>query len=268
MTVIADRAIVRQRHEIRVRVLDVVSVTDITPLMRRVTLAGPALEGFVSPGYDDHVKVFFSPDPDAPVIPETGPDGVRFPDGERPQMRDYTPRNFDPERLTLDLDFVLHGDGPASSWAAQARLGQKLVVAGPRGSAIVPLTFDWYLLAGDETALPAIARRLAELPAGARAIVVIEVADAAEEQDLASPADLTLTWVHRNGAEAGTTRLIEAAVGRMDLPHGDAYAFIAGEADMSRALKKHLVETRGFNPEWVKAAGYWRLGVADAREPH
>jgi NADPH-dependent ferric siderophore reductase len=268
MTVPVDRSIVRQRHEIRVRALDVVAIADITPLMRRVTLAGPALEGFVSLGYDDHVKVFFSPDPDAPVIPEAGPDGVRFPDGKRPEMRDYTPRNFDPERLTLDLDFVLHGDGPASSWAAQVKVGQKLVVAGPRGSAIVPLAFDWYLLAGDETALPAISRRLAELPAGASAVAVIEVADAAEEQKLASLADLAITWVHRNGAEAGTTRLIEETLASMDLPRGDAYAFIAGEADMSRALKKHLVETRGFNPEWVKAAGYWRLGVADAHEPH
>jgi NADPH-dependent ferric siderophore reductase len=222
----------------------------------------------VSLGYDDHVKVFFSDDPDEPVIPVVGPDGVSFPERMRPQARDYTPGRFDPAALTLELDFVLHGDGPAASWAAQARVGQKLVIGGPRGSAIVPLAFDWYLLAGDETALPAITRRLAELPAGTKAVAVIEVADAGEEQLLQSAADLTLVWVHRNGAPAGTANLLQPEIVNLALPSGEAYAFIAAEANVSRAIKAFLVAERGFNPEWVKAAGYWLLGVADAHEPH
>lgn len=264
-----DRAVIRQRHEIRVRPLEVLAVTDITPKMRRVTLGGAALEGFHSPGYDDHVKVFFSPDPENPIVPQPGPDGVRLPDGERPEMRDYTPRNFDPEKLTIDLDFVLHGDGPASSWAAQARIGQTLVFGGPRGSAVVPLAFEWYFLAGDETAIPAISRRLAELPEGVRAIAVIEVADDAERQPLTSPADLTLVWAPRNGIEAGRSRRLLEEVEALDIPDGgDAYGFIASEVELARAVKAHLVEKRGFNPEWVKAAGYWRHGVSDAHEPH
>ncbi|GHA25655.1 siderophore-interacting protein [Devosia pacifica] len=264
-----DRTLKRLRHDIRVRQLDVAAIEDLTPKMRRITLAGPDLEGFDSPGHADHIKMFFSPDPDNPILPEAGPQGLAFPEGQRPQMRDYTPRAFDAQRLRLDIDFVLHGDeGPASAWASQARIGQKAVIAGPRGSLIVPMTFDWYLLAGDETGLPAIARRLEELPSGAPVIAVLEVADAAEEQVFETQADLALHWVHRNGAAPGTTRLISQKLTELEFPKGDAYAFIASEANASRAAKAHLVDSREFNPEWVKAAGYWLHGVADAQEPH
>ena len=75
---------------------------------------------------------------------------------------------------------MLHGDGPASTWAAQAKPGQQIVIGGPRGSMIIPDAYDWYFLAGDETALPAIGRRLEELPATARVVAVIEVEDKAE----------------------------------------------------------------------------------------
>jgi NADPH-dependent ferric siderophore reductase len=97
---------------------------------------------------------------------------------------------------TLVLDFALHGEGPAASWAAQAAVGQTLTVAGPRGSFVVPNDFDWYVLIGDETALPAIARRLEELPAGCRAIVRLALADAADRALLPpTAATLDLGWV-------------------------------------------------------------------------
>ncbi|SFZ85311.1 NADPH-dependent ferric siderophore reductase, contains FAD-binding and SIP domains [Devosia enhydra] len=265
-----DRTLQRLRHDTRIRILEVVGVHDITPRMRRITLSGADLAGFSSPGHADHVKVFFPEPGKAPVLPELGPNGLQFPAGQpRPQMRDYTPRLHDPVANTLAIDFVLHGDGPAASWAANAAIGQKLVIGGPRGSLIVPFAFDWYFLAGDEAGLPAIARRLEELPQGAKAVAVIEVADAGEEQPIATRADLALIWVHRNGAPAGTgTHLLDAVAALGALPQGDAYGFIAGEANAARALRAHLVEVRGFNPEWVKAAGYWLLGVADAHEPH
>jgi NADPH-dependent ferric siderophore reductase len=258
----------RVRHNTRMRLLDVVGVTDITPLMRRISLSGD-LEGFASPGHADHIKAFFPPPGTEPVIPVLGPNGAEFPDGTpRPEMRDYTPRFFDKAANRLDIDFVLHGDGPASSWAAQARIGQKLLIGGPRGSMIVPTDFDWYLLAGDETALPALARRIEELPEGARALAVIEVDSPAEEQAIATKADLSLTYVHRNGRPAGTTDLILDAVRTLPFPTGEAYAYIAGESTMSKKLRQHLSDERRWNPEWIKAAGYWLLGVADAHEPH
>lgn len=256
------------RHTTRMRLLDVAAVTDITPLMRRITLTGD-LDGFVSLGHADHIKVFFPQPGTEPVIPVIGPNGAEFPEGTpRPEMRDYTPRFFDKAANTLDIDFVLHGDGPASSWAAQARPGQTLLIGGPRGSQVVPTDFDWYLLAGDETALPALARRLEELPAGAKVLAVIEVDNPAEEQSIDTRADLSLTYVHRNGRAAGTTDLILEAITGLQFLTGEAYAYIAGESGMSKRVRQHLTDQRGWNPEWIKAAGYWLLGTADAHEPH
>ena len=257
------------RHETRLRVLKVQAVKHLTPLMLRVTLAGDQLEGFASPGYADHIKIFFAPAGSDQILPVPGPDGLAFPeDRPRPEMRDYTPRAFHPATNTLDVDFVLHGDGPASSWAAQAEVGQKIVIGGPRGSVIIPDAFHWYLLVGDETGLPAIGRRLEELPPAARAVAIIEVARKEEEQVLKTAAEAEIIWVHRNGAEAGNNDLLLRKVEQLSLPNGDCYAFIAGESNTSKSLRNHLVDQRGLNAEWVKAAGYWLRGVADAHEPH
>lgn len=261
------RAPVRVRHETRMRLLDVVSVTDVTPLMRRFRLSGD-MEGFASDGHADHIKAFFFPDGVEPKVVPIGQRGAEFAEGERPEMRDYTPRYWNIAECWIELDFVLHGDGPASSWAAKATIGSKLVIGGPRGSLVVPPAFDWYLLAGDETALPALARRIEELPAGSKVVAVIEVADAAEEQTFQTATDLSLTYLHRNGQPAGTTTLVLDTIKTMAFPPGDAYAYLAGESSMSRAVRAHLTDERGFNPEYVKAAGYWLLGVADAEEPH
>ncbi|MGV3573876.1 MAG: siderophore-interacting protein [Devosia sp.] len=261
------RAPQRVRHETKLRLLTVTAVTDITPLMRRVRLTGD-MEGFVSPGHADHIKAFFFPEGVAPLLPVIGPNGAEFEPGTRPEMRDYTPRYWNAAEGWIELDFVLHGDGPASSWAAVATPGKTIVIGGPRGSMVVPTTYDWYLLVGDETALPAIGRRIEELPENAVVVAVVEVDSAAEEQTFETRADLDLIYVHRNGAPAGSTTLLLDKVKTLDLPKGDAYAYIAGESGMSKSVRQHLTETRGFNPEWVKAAGYWLTGTADAHEPH
>ena len=264
---IDPRAPQRVRHDTRMRLLEVIAVTDITPLMRRVRLKGD-MEGFASVGHADHIKAFFFPEGVEPKVVPIGERGAEFAEGERPEMRDYTPRYWDVDKGWIDLDFVLHGDGPASSWAAQVMVGQKLVIGGPRGSLVVPAAYDWYLLAGDETALPALGRRIEELPAGSKVFAIIEVADLAEEQVFETRANVSLTYVYRDGQAAGTTSLVLDAIKAMSFPAGDAYAYIAGESSMSKSVKAHLIEQRGFNPEYVKAAGYWLLGVADAEEPH
>jgi NADPH-dependent ferric siderophore reductase len=261
------RAPQRLRHDTRMRLLEVTSVEDITPRMRRITLSGD-MAGFVSPGHADHIKAFFFPEGVEPKVVPIGPRGAEFAPGEQPQMRDYTPRYWDVAAGTIVLDFVLHGDGPASSWAAQVAIGQKLVIAGPRGSLVVPATFDWYLLAGDETALPAIGRRIEELPAGAKVLAVIEVEDEREEQRFATATEMTLHYVHRQGRPAGTTTLILDTLRAAVFPAGTAYAYVAGESTMSKAMRAFLTDERGFDPEYVKAAGYWLLGTADAKEPH
>lgn len=268
MTDIIDpRAPQRVRHDTRMRLLTVQTITDVTPLMRRFRLTGD-MEGFASLGHADHIKAFFFPEGVEPLLPPIGANGAEFPPGTRPQMRDYTPRYWSVAEGWIELDFVLHGDGPASSWAATAAVGSTLVIGGPRGSLVIPMAFDWYLLAGDETALPAIGRRIEELPAGAKVLAVIEVDNPAEEQRFDTKADLDLVYVHRNGAPAGTTSLVLDAITAASFPEGVAYGYIAGEVSMAKAVRAHLAEKRGFASDHVKAAGYWRLGVADAHEDH
>ncbi|VBC85732.1 siderophore-interacting protein [Burkholderia pseudomallei] len=197
-----ERAVVRVRHTLKFRLLQVKRVVDVTPHLKRVTLAGDELDDFESASFDDHVKVFFPPPgEDAPARPEFGPNGIVFPqDRPRPVARDFTPRRYDRAARELDLDFVLHHPGPASQWAAQARVGQTLGIGGPRGSFVIPKDFDWHLLIGDDTALPAVARRLEELPAGTRVAAVLEVADPSAQIAFETDANLYVVWRHRGDA--------------------------------------------------------------------
>jgi len=252
----SPQSIHRVSHEIKRRKLQVLRVTDITPRMRRVTLHGPELSGFISLGTDDHVKLLFATTPEEQAALDNF---VPSPDakGPRPAMRDYTPRRYDAESGELDIDFVLHGDGPAATWAAQAQAGQFLHIAGPRGSMIVPDMFDSYLLIGDETALPAIARRLEELADNRRALVVVEIEDNAERQALTSKAQIEVIWVVR-----GERDLLDVTR-QLTLPEGDLYAWVATESALSRKVRRVLLDEFKHNEAAVKAAGYWRLDSTD-----
>lgn len=252
----------RVRHELRFRLLDVLRAERLSPGLVRITLGGADLAGFHSPGFDDHVKLFF-PDPVTGelVLPRPGAVASEAPaDAPRPTMRDYTPRRFDAQALTLEIDFAVHDAGPATTWALQARPGQKLGVGGPRGSFILPTDFDWHLLVGDDTALPAIARRLAELPAGATAVVVAEVDTPADSMSFDSAAEVQTHWVYREGAAPGELARLLARLKALDWPAGDGHAWVACESGVAKALRTYLVEERAANPKWLKAAGYWRRG--------
>ncbi|NNA53262.1 siderophore-interacting protein [Pseudomonas lactis] len=241
----------RVTHEIKRRRLQVLRVVDITPRMRRVTLGGPELAGFISLGSDDHIKLLFPQNAQEQAALESPSFSIKG-DGPQPAMRDYTPRRYDLSKGELDIDFVLHGDGPASTWAEQVQVGQHLYIGGPRGSMIVPDIFDSYLLIGDETAIPAIARRLEELPAGRKVLAVIEIADAAEQQVLVSAADVEVIWVLR-----GQDDLLDV-VRNLTLPSGTLYSFVATETKLSRQVRRVLLDTHKVNEEYLKAVGYWR----------
>ncbi len=235
---------------VRLRKLSVRSVERVTPRYARVVFEGPELEGFESAAADDHVKLFF-PDPATGAIDSA----------DRSRMRDFTPRRFGPDSLTID--FALHGAGVANAWAETARVGSELAVGGPRGSTLVPYDFDAYLLAGDETALPAIARRLEELPAHARGKVFVEVDSEVDVQPLRGPDAMALTWLFRRGG-AG---LLANALRDTAWPEGDVFAFVAGEAGDMRSVRE-VLERRGQRREWSRVTGYWKRGVADFHEGH
>ncbi|HET7034911.1 MAG TPA: siderophore-interacting protein [Thermomicrobiaceae bacterium] len=255
------------QHPLAFRLLRVRGARWLTPRMVRVTLEGAALAGFRSEGADDGSRLFFPADPGdgswAPIVEGTK---LIFPEDQpAPPGREYTPRRYDPEAGELDFDFVVHGDGPASAWAANAAPGHLLGVSGPRRSRVVAGDVDWYLLAGDETSLPAIARRLEELPAGMRAVAVIEVADAREEQPIerGSAAELELIWLHRAAAGADLSELLAGAIRRLEFPRGKVFAWGAGEASSMRQLRRHLLSERGLPPEQARVTGYWKRAIAN-----
>ncbi len=256
-------AVQRVRNPVTVRRMQVQQVRQVSPHLVRIRFAGEALRGFSSASFDDHVKLMLPPDPDQPlVLPESGPDGLALPAGAlRPVMRDYTPRWFDPGAGLLDIEFALHGNGFAAAWAAQAQPGQMAGVGGPRGSFVIPAGFDWHLLIGDETALPAIARRLEELPAGTQALVLAQTADPADRRALTSRAQLQVRWV----AESAQGALAEA-VGQLRLPAGQGYAWAAGEAVAMAAARRALVDGLGLSRDRVRAAAYWKRGASAHHE--
>lgn len=252
----------RVRHPLKARRVHVLRTQRLSPHIVRVTFGSPALHDFVSLGFDDHVKLMLpQPGQAELVLPVPGPNGPpSLPEGTpRPVMRDYTPRRFDPKAGELDIEFALHGDGPAAIWAAQAQPGQTVGIGGPRGSFVVPTDFDWHLLIGDETALPAIARRLEELPAGTQALVVVAI-DPADQRALATAATLHLQWV------APTREALLQAVSALALPAGTGHAWAAGEASAMAQVRELLIRHHGVAREHCRCAAYWKAGASNHHE--
>lgn len=258
-------------HPIGVRELHVKTVRDITPGMLRVTLAGDQLSAFqrngfdipefVSTGFDDDIKLILTyPGDDAPVLPIQKAGTIELPKPKRPLMKNYTVRRFDAQAGEVDIDFVKHATGAATTWALRCRPGDRIHVAGPAASSQIPTGIDWLLVAGDETALPAIARLLEEAPAGLRAQVFIEVAEQDHRQQLDTAADVTVQWLFRDGAEPGTTTLLADAVRDAQWWPGSVFAWVAGETMSIKPIRRYLREDRDLPKEYVEVTGYWRRG--------
>ena len=249
------------------RVGEVVRTSWVTPHMVRVVLGGEGLAGLPVGDFADHyVKLLFPP----AGAPYGVPFDVEQVRAEQPQemwpvTRTYTVRAWDPASGELTLDFVYHGDqGLAGPWAAAARPGDRIQLFGPGGAYTPHAEADWHLLAGDESALPAIAATLPRLAGGAPAVVFVEVAGPEEEQaDVAGADGVELVWVHR-GDRAPGEALTEAVRGR-PLPEGNGHVFVHGEAGMVRELRRHLRTERGLAPEFTSISGYWRVGDTEDR---
>ncbi|SAK78371.1 siderophore-interacting protein [Caballeronia ptereochthonis] len=262
-----DLEVTRVRHALRFRLLQVERVQALNPHLVRVTFTGDDLDDFVSASFDDHMKLFFPPPGETmPAIPQAGPDGPVFdPSKPRPIARDFTPRRFDRAARELDIEFALHEAGPATAWAAQAAPGQYLGIGGPRGSFVIPMQFDWHLMIGDETALPAIARRLEELPEGTRVATLIEVADQSARIEFDTRADLYAQWRYRNESEHPGGALL-LALRETYLPEGEGYVWAAGEATLMRAVRQLLCAERGIDKRRIRASAYWKRGEQGVHE--
>jgi NADPH-dependent ferric siderophore reductase len=179
--------------------------------------------------------------------------------------RRYTIRSFDPSGPTIDLDMVMHGDGPAAAWAATAQPGQRIEAIGPRGKITVDPAADWHLFAGDDSAVPASLAMAESLPDPARAIVVLEVDGVADQQEVSGggPPAVTVQWLHRNGADPASGAQLVAALDSVDLPAGSGHAYLAGELGMVNEMCRTLLG-RGMAAEQISAKPYWRAGRANA----
>lgn len=265
-------------HPLTLREVEVVRVTELTTGMRRITLGGEQLHAFTSasgfpqpafdsPGFDDDISlVFCYPDQGTPVLPVQQKKGLDLPRNPRPLSRTYTVRRWNPEAGELDVDFVKHGIGVGTTWAYRAQTGDRIHFYGPSGSRALPHDADWLLVAGDDTAIPAIARLLDELPGNARAQVFVEVAEDAHRLELRTLPQVEVTWLVRHSAEAGTTTHLVDAVKNTDWWDGRPFAWVAGERTTVRDLRRHLVEDRGVRKEDIEFTGYWRRGEVIALE--
>lgn len=263
---------------ITTRRLEVLRVADVTPGMRRVTLGGEQLQAheadngypvgaFRSDGVDDEFKLMFKhPDLDEAMGP-TQADGVlNWPRDPKLLMRTYTVRRWDPVAGELDVDFVRHGVGPASSWSYRVQPGETIQIAGPKSSSPHPVGADWTLLAGDETALPAIGRWLEHWPAGARGQVFVEVAEDSHRQDLDVPEGVEVTWLSRDGAAPGTTTVLFDAIRAADWWDGKVFAWVAGETLTLTPIRRWLRNEKGLPKDQVEVTGYWRRQEVAASE--
>lgn len=245
------------------REMRVVREVQVTPRMRRLTLVGDDLRRFSHDGH--HMRLLLAPEKGGtPVWPVMAADGRQaWPEGPRPVSRVYTIRRIDVGAGEIDIDFVLHEgeETPGATFAVEARRGDTVGMTGPGGGELRDA--DWYLLAGDETALPAIGRMLEEMPAGKKAVALIEIADGKERQDLKTDASLELRWLSRDGRPAGTTTLLVDAVKALAFPseNTSVFVWVGCEHAAAREIRAHLRTDRRLHRRSHLVAAYWRRGA-------
>lgn len=231
--------------------------TLLTPAYVRLHLEGSDLRGFDSPGADDHVRVFF------PAAAVTTDEMRASPN------REYTPVAWDAEAGRLDIDVALHGDGVGSRWAETAPIGAAVGVGGPRGSMVLTGRPDAWLLAGDETAVPAIRRFAEAMDDDAVGRIAVEVPSAAYDLPIAAPAGVEVVQLHRGERPAGSalTDWLDA----LDLeerPDGCVFGFVAAEQSIVRAGRALLLDRWTGDPAATIVKGYWKRGTAEYHAPH
>ncbi len=235
------RRVQRVRHELLARAVVVNRIQRVSPGFLAITFTGESLASFVSLSFDDHVKLML-----------TDTSGTTH-------RRDFTPLRFDLQRRELTLEFALHDAGVACEWARQAKVGDSAIIGGPRGSMIIPTDYDWHLLAGDASALPAIQRRLEELPNGSTALVLVHVSQAADQRVFQSKAKLQVTWLE-------TADALVQALRDVHIPQGAGFIWCAGEAASMTQVREAMLANRQIPRESARISAYWKAGAADFHE--
>jgi NADPH-dependent ferric siderophore reductase len=223
---------------------EVAASSQLSPHMQRLQLTAPELDSFsYRPGQDVMLLVAA--------------------DGTRPVRRRYTIRQLDRARRLLTLDIVLHGDGPGERWVRSAQAGDRVEGIGPRGKVFPSPEADWHLFMGDEAAMPAILAMTESLPGDSEATVVIEIPEAADEQEFSAAARIRLSWLHRLGRPAGEAQELAVEAADVELPPGSGHAYLLGEARVVLRLRE-ILAGRGLAQDQMSPKAYWGRGRANA----
>lgn len=236
-----------------------------SPYLTRVTLTGDALEGLEVAEPAASVRLLLPrADTGALELPTWNGNEFLDADGNRPRIRTLTPLRFDPDALELDVEIVLHDDSPLTRWITGAGPGTVAAISGTgRGYDIDPDVSE-FLLAGDETAVPAISTIVPELPADARVRVIVEVRDAQAQLDLPAHPHATIEWVERPSGAAHGDAMVDAllSIDRGTLPD-DVQVWVAGEAAAVQRIRRHLKDEVGLGRSQATVRGYWKHGRAE-----
>jgi NADPH-dependent ferric siderophore reductase len=245
------------------RAARVVGVSDVTPRMRRLTLAADDIARFDA--HDLHVKLLI-PRPGRPLVrPIASAGGVIWPGEGEVSVRTYTIRRIDVASGRIDIDMVRHADGgPGARFAETARPGDVLGLMGPGGRNVERA--DWTLLAGDETALPAIGRILEALPHDATGLALISTEDEADRQELQAPQGFTIRWLRHGAAQGATAGLLDAVHAAAPPERGSVFAWAGAEFETIQAIRTHW-RGLGLSKERQLAVAYWRRGRAMDTRP-
>ncbi len=228
----------------------------ITPNMQRITLQGDDLAEFKTDDEGSYVKLVFP-------VEETQPSD----EDTNVIMRTYTIRKFNPYDLTLDIDFVLHGElgknsGPASTWAAHTKLGDTIPIFGPGKVKAATLEADWFLFAGDMTALPAISCQLEQLPDDAKGYAVIEINSEQDQQSLQKPDGIDILWVINPQPDTANTVLSDA-VKALSWLSGIPSIWAACEFSNMRLLRTYFKKEKQVSRDNLYISSYWKMGQSE-----
>ena len=231
------------------KIATVAKIENVTPKVVRVTFTGDELADFGPPRPGAHIKLLFVPE---------GQTWDRYdPDQPRPPSRTYTPRRYDREARTLEVEFVLHGDGLAANWVQRAKQGDQMYVGGPGGGYDVPADAGKLIVVADDTAVPGAGTVVEAAPKSCEIVALCEVLDAKEERPLSPDRKVDPVWLHRDNATACS--ILEREAIALPAP-ADAHWWIACEANAMRRIRTHLLKERKIDPSHIHTRGYWRLG--------
>lgn len=252
----SSRAPQRVRNELRFRHITVTSKINIANHFWRVEFSGDDLAGFTSPGFDDHIKVFFPSAGNAkPELPQMTDEGIVWQEGLRPPARDYTPLKFD-GKSSLTIDFFIHESGVASNWATQAQSGDQLIVGGPRGSLVVPTDYAFQLYVCDETGLPAFKRRKTTLQAEELHLFAFTDEIIGREY-LADLSGVNARWLGKGAMQSNQLETLIAELDKIAIPADEYFIWLTGEGDFVKSLSDYFTSRRGLDAAYVRAVAYW-----------